>query len=543
MGKKIGIDLGTTYSCVSYVDNMGVVQIAKNFEGEYITPSVVYFNPDGDAVVGSTARSAGAENPELIVERVKNYMGDPNYRFLANEQEYSSAAVSTLILRKLIADAETAIGEEIEGAVITCPAYFGEQAKNATKLAGENVKLQNGQPLKVLKILDEPTAAAIAYGNSRQEDMDKTVLIYDLGGGTFDCTVMKMSFNGSDKQMKVITTGGDHQLGGKDWDAALAELIRQKFCDTTGSDIDNMRNDLDALPPEVVEHAKKDLSARETTFVKVMYDFKKERVEVTKEEFEEVTSYLLAKTILLVNSMLAEKKMSMLSDIDEIILVGGSTRMPQISERLYAEYNKPISSYEPDQAVAMGAALVARDCVEVTTYDTTSTGTNGAAGTLTPGIVVRGANGETTEISEILNKSYGLRYYNQGQPMVLNLVKKDGPKPGTGHSSDVLPNLCFSSDPTPLTQVDILVLENESNDDTVSLDMCSQIYVEEPIQLQGEVPGTHRVSVDLTVDGDSIVTLVLTDLDTGIAYPMKPKRMSDEANQFGMDAVSKMTLK
>ena len=160
---------------------MGIVRIIDNLEGEQTTPSVVFFSPNGEeVVVGSTARSEGAMSPECLVERVKNYMGNPDYKFFANGTEYSAAAVSSLILKKLISDAEAALGEEIDGAVITCPAYFGENERSDTKKAGENVVLSNGQNLKVLKILDEPTAAAIAYGNSRQEDMEKTILIYDL---------------------------------------------------------------------------------------------------------------------------------------------------------------------------------------------------------------------------------------------------------------------------------------------------------------------------------------------------------------------------
>ncbi len=366
MGKKIGIDLGTTYSCVSYVDDIGVIKIVNNIDNQATTPSIVYFDPDGTATVGEMARQAGGMHPELIVERVKNYMGDPNYKFFANGKEYSAAAVSTLILRQLVADAERLIGEEIEGAVITCPAYFGEEARNATKEAGENVVLSNGNNLKVLKILDEPTAAAIAYGNSRQEDMDKTVLIYDLGGGTFDCTVMKLSFHGKERKMDIITTGGNHKLGGKDWDEALTELVRQKFIEKHPVDEEEMKNDveLNAYFSVQIENLKKCLTGRDSAGITVQYAGEKERIEVTREEFEEATSDLLNETISLVNDMLEKKNLDMMNDIDEIILVGGSTYMPQVRDRLAAEYNKVISQYEPNKVVAMGAALLAKECDE-----------------------------------------------------------------------------------------------------------------------------------------------------------------------------------
>ena len=267
MGKKIGIDLGTTYSCVSYVDDMGVVRIVDNGDGEQTTPSVVFIDPNSkDVVVGNMARTAGAVGPEKMVERVKKYMGEPDYRCFINDTEYSAAAVSTLILRKLVEDTEKAIGE-IEGAVITCPAYFGEEARNATKMAGENVIMSNGKPLTVYRIIDEPTAAAIAYGNSKNEDMNKTVLIYDLGGGTFDCTIMKLAFDGASRDMQVITTNGNHQLGGKDWDALLTELIIQKFCDITGDDPEEMGKD----PEMKVWFSENTEKAKKNAYKKAVY--------------------------------------------------------------------------------------------------------------------------------------------------------------------------------------------------------------------------------------------------------------------------------
>lgn len=544
MGKKIGIDLGTTYSCVSYVDDTGVIKIVNNSDGQQTTPSIVYFDTDGQVTVGAQARQDGAMNPECIVERVKNYMGNPKYSFFANGEEYSAAAVSTLILKRLVADAESSIGEEIDGAVITCPAYFGEEARNATKLAGENVTLSNGTNLKVFKILDEPTAAAIAYGDSRHEDMEKTILIYDLGGGTFDCTVMKLSFHGEERKMQVITTGGNHQLGGKDWDAALTDLVCQKFSEITNVDIEGMKNDPEMVAyfSESVEKAKKSLSNHDKVAIPVSYSGQKERIEITRAEFDDVTSHLLNQTITLVNEMLEEKKLNMMSDIDEIILVGGSTFMPQVRERLDAEYNKIISQFEPHLAVAMGAALVAKDCIEVDNPQNGEISHQGGS-LVSPETIIHNDRTKTdTVIGEICTKSYGLRIFSGGQPFVRNLIKKGDEKPGQGFAD----GLTFTGDPAPIGEVDILVLESDRMEEQFPFDECTdenRIYLEEPIKLDGEVPGNNPVTVEMNIDANSLLTLMLTDQATGRKYHMTPKRKSDDANQVGMSSAKGMTLK
>ena len=352
-GKKIGVDLGTIYAKMSYVDG-GTVKIIENSEGDLSTPCAVYFAENGEITVGSTALQEGGLKPDRVVERVKYFIGDPSFTITFDGKDYSSSDVLAIIFRKLVRDARFYLGEEINGAVITCPAYFDETARAAIKAAGE------AAGLNVLKILDEPMAAGLAYGNSRNENMQKTVLIYHLGGA-FDCTVLKIDFKGNSRKMEVIAIGGDHQLGGKDWDARLADYVRNEFARRKGIYVDDMENDLESRAwfYENMEKTKKNLTGKNTAVLTVSFNGEKERIEITRETFDSITVELLERTILLVDEMLFRKGLSMADDIDEIILVGGSARMPQVQQRLEQVYNKPISSFEPDKIVAMGAAIMA----------------------------------------------------------------------------------------------------------------------------------------------------------------------------------------
>ena len=240
--------------------------------------------------------------------------------------------------------------------------------------------------------------------------------------------------------------------------------------------------------------------------------------------------------------MLEKKGMNMMSDIDEIILVGGSTYMPQVSARLTAEYGKVISSYEPNKAVAMGAALVAHDCTEVEASPAPVPGGQTEEHSVGGISLTNPMTGSTTVVIENCTKSYGLRIISAGQPKVLNLVIKDTPKPAHGSSIDHFP-LTITGDPAPVSEVNILILENDSLEEMVELSDCNEIYVEEPIQFEGAVPGDNQVSVDLDVDANGIVSLSLTDQVTGKVYHMSPKRKSDEANQEGMSSAGGMTLR
>ncbi len=548
MGKRIGIDLGTTYSCVSYVDDTGIVRVCDNQEGEQTTPSVVFFDPNGEnTVVGSMARSEGAMNPENIVERVKNYMGDPDYKCYINGQEYSAAAVSTIILKKLITDAEAALGEQVEGVVITCPAYFGEEARNATKFAGESVVLDDGRHVEVLKIMDEPTAAAIAYAHEKAADMKKQVLIYDLGGGTFDCTVLNIDYTSDNKSLKVICTDGNHQLGGKDWDATLADYVRNEFC-MKHPDIseEDMANDPESKAwfSENIEKAKKALTNRESTFLIPSYNGVKEKIEITRDKFDELTESLLQETVDLVDKMLSEKGITMLNDIDEIILVGGSTFMPQVKKKLEATYNKPLGQFEPNKAVAMGAALIASRVLSVSEAEELKKEAEAKgedtnkfmAGSLT-------AAAGAPEIHEICTKSYGFKFYDRSKntSFVNNVIIKGMDKPSSGTDS-VDGGLVLSNDPAMVSSVGVYIMENDSMESIVPVDQCVEIYEEEPVKLETPLPGDSQVHIGVQIDANGIISFDLIEVATGKTYHCFPKRKSDEANKAGIEQVQKMSL-
>ncbi|MGC8638987.1 MAG: Hsp70 family protein [Isosphaeraceae bacterium] len=341
-----GIDLGTTYSAIAYVDEHGKAVIVPNQESERITPSVVLFDGD-NVIVGNTAKESAKVEPHRVVSRVKQHMGDPNFVFQYEGQSFSPEDISSFILRKVAGDAEIALGgEKVTDVVITCPAYFGtperEATANAGRLAGFNVRA----------ILNEPTAAAIAYGLEQGED--QTVLVYDLGGGTFDITMIEIK----DRLIRVICTGGDHHLGGTLWDEAIVMYLAEQFRSQTGEESDPLDD------PEVLndlflqaERGKKTLTQREKAPFRVTHAGKQARVELDRPKFEEITKHLLDRTIELTHEMLADARDKGHTTFDKIILVGGATRMPQVHNRLVAEFNMEPESYDPDEAVAKGAAL------------------------------------------------------------------------------------------------------------------------------------------------------------------------------------------
>ena len=350
--KAFGIDLGTTYSCISYVDDIsGEPVVVDNQEGTNVTPSVVYFEDETSYTVGDVAKESAVVSPENTCEFVKRKMGTNDTAITIGDKDYSPEQISSLILTKLVKDAEIALDTEIKDVVITCPAYFGIAERTATANAGKMAGLN------VLEIINEPTAAALCYGSLRDVE-DKTILVYDLGGGTFDVTIIRVT----PKEIVAIATDGDHQLGGKNWDAALIQHLQDAFCEAK-PDFDG-DFDLEALQELQLkaEKAKQQLTAKDNTKVVVSASGMKASIPLTREMFDDITSPLLKCTIEKTNDAIKAAADKGVTKIDEIILVGGSCKMPQVKEIIEKTYpDIPIKMFEPNTAVAKGAAIHANN--------------------------------------------------------------------------------------------------------------------------------------------------------------------------------------
>ena len=356
MGITVGIDLGTTYSAVATFDKAsGTTRILKNSFNSDTTPSVVCFD-DGSVIIGAEAKDMQAAGNENVASFYKTWMGDPNYSMYFEGREYTSEDMSGVFLRELIKDIESANGVKVDAAVITVPAYFNNEQREATMRAGKKAGLN------VLKIINEPTAAIIFYGLSDSQTTKK-VMVYDLGGGTFDVTVAEIS--GS--VVQVLGTDGDHQLGGKNWDAVIKDYLTTCFEDEFGVNISRYIDADNELQVES-EIIKKKLTQVAKTTATVACEGYTGHYEVTREWFDEATSRVLGKTQFLISQCLADiGENTNGSGIDEVVLVGGSTRMPQVRDMIIREYNKtPITSVDVDTVVARGAAIQAAICTEKT---------------------------------------------------------------------------------------------------------------------------------------------------------------------------------
>ena len=347
MSKVVGIDLGTTFSSIALVNQHGKPEIIPNREGERIMPSVVLF--DGDTpIVGSIAKRSAVANPLNVAQFVKRQMGNPSWKFRTeNGEVYTPEEISAMILKRLKEDAETMLGEKIHDAVITVPAYFDDAQRKSTQDAGRIAGLN------VLRIINEPTAAALAYGLDKIEQK-QTILVYDLGGGIFDVTIMRLGGGG----IEVVATGGDKNLGGFDWDNEIMTFLNEEFQKQGGLDLfddPTLEQDL----RDKAEIAKKTLSSREKTNVFLSAGGKNASITLTRAQFEELTKPLLNRTASIMEFVLEDAGLQW-KDIDKILLVGGSTRMkavPELIEKVTGK--KPSMEVHPDEVVSLGAAIQA----------------------------------------------------------------------------------------------------------------------------------------------------------------------------------------
>ncbi|GAB7093371.1 molecular chaperone DnaK [Halolamina litorea] len=347
--KILGIDLGTTNSAMAVMEG-GDPEIIVNSEGDRTTPSVVAFSDDGERLVGKPAKNQAIQNPEKTIASIKRHMGEDDYTVEADGEEYTPEQISAMILQKLKRDAEEYLGDDVEKAVITVPAYFNDKQRQATKDAGEIAGFE------VDRIVNEPTAASMAYG--LDDDSNQTVLVYDLGGGTFDVSILDLGGG----VYEVVATNGDNDLGGDDWDEALMDHLADEFENEHGIDLREDRQALQRLK-DAAEEAKIELSNKKETTVNLPFitatDSGPVHLEqsVTRATFESLTKDLIERTVEPTEQALADADYEK-GDIDEVILVGGSTRMPQVHDKVEELLDsEPKKNVNPDEAVALGAAI------------------------------------------------------------------------------------------------------------------------------------------------------------------------------------------
>ncbi|WP_221584893.1 molecular chaperone DnaK [Microbacterium sp. G2-8] len=355
MSRAVGIDLGTTNSVVSVLEG-GEPKVIANAEGMRTTPSVVAFAKDGEVLVGETAKRQAVTNVDHTIASVKRHMGT-DWTFTVEDKKYTPQEISARILMKLKRDAEDYLGDKVTDAVVTVPAYFNDAERQATKEAGEIAGLN------VLRIVNEPTAAALAYGLDKGQE-DELILVFDLGGGTFDVSLLEVGKDDDFSTIQVRATAGDNRLGGDDWDQRIVDYLIKQFKDTTGVDVSGDKIALQRLK-EAAEQAKKELSSSASTSINLPYLSLTDQgpaslsETLSRAKFEELSKDLLERTKKPFEDVIREAGVK-LSEIAHVVLVGGSTRMPAVAELVKKETGKEANKgVNPDEVVAVGAALQA----------------------------------------------------------------------------------------------------------------------------------------------------------------------------------------
>ena len=476
-GPVIGIDLGTTNSCVATLEGGQAVVIA-NSEGSRTTPSVVAFSKDGERLVGVTAKRQAVTNSERTILSVKREMGTDWVQNI-DGNEYTPQEVSAFILQKLKADAESYLGREVTQAVITCPAYFTDAQRKATQDAGRIAGLE------VLRIINEPTAAALAYGVDKDED--QTILVYDLGGGTFDVSVLEIYQVDGQPQIEVKATSGDNRLGGDDFDQVIVEWITSEYMKSSGIDLTKDMQAMSRLR-EAAEKAKIELSGTSMSQINLpfitMKDGQPEHLDLSlsKAKFEDLISDLIERTMSPTRRAMKDAGIGK-GDVDKVILVGGSTRVPAVQEAIESEVGKsPFKGINPDEAVALGATLQA-------------------------GIIVGDEGVTDVLLLDVTPLTLGIETLGG---IMTTMIERNTTIPSRRSET-----FSTAADNQPAVEVHVLQGEREFANDNITLGR---------FHLMGIPPaprGVPQVEVTFDIDANGIVNVSAKDLGTGTEQSIK----------------------
>ena len=475
----IGIDLGTTYSTVAYVNELGQPEILTNRDGERLTPSVVMFQ-DEEPLVGKMAKHSAAMAPDDVVQFVKRFMGDPAWvHYTPTGEAFRPEEVSALILKRLKEDAEYTLGTTVTDAVITVPAYFDDARRKATRDAGQLAGLN------VCRLLNEPTAAALAYGLQQGEN-DATLLVFDLGGGTFDVTVMRIVGG----EFDVLATGGDRNLGGYDWDNLTMGWLNDQFISAGGADLLD-EGSLESELREKAESAKRSLTSVAATKVMLGADGFIKPITLTREIFDDLTADLLNRTRYLAEEVLEDASLGW-SQIENILLVGGSTRMPQVRKMVESlTGTTPERSINPDEVVAQGAAVQAH----------LEARTDNADSSLLPDLY---RQGRRIEIKDVTSQSLGIIAVRGDEDLEYNsiIVSRNSKIPASGSSTYVT-----RYDNQEEIAIQVTEGDDEDADYVTILGACA-------IPLP-PYPKGAAIRVELAYDVDQTVFVQVHDMTTG----------------------------